>query len=260
MNFFTANTFTPILNTKEFHSVFGGKDGISIPLNEKGFIQALECVALPGTLFQGTSTEYEHVLEVKSEEYPYKGPFFVDHRFLSASEKKREVNLPSSSDILHTLKSLIGNPYFWGGNCPGIPEMLSFYPPKGDLKKQDFDNWSVKGFDCSGLIYYATNGYTPRNTSSWDHFGKGIDIYGKDIKTIISSLKPLDAIVWNGHILFVYDEETSIESKAGEGVVLKDLETRIQNLLDEKKEPMNSSPKNRSLYFLIKRWHPSEIK
>jgi hypothetical protein len=255
LEFFTANTFTPILNTKEFSSVFGGKEGLSVPLNEKGFIQALECIALPGTLFQGTYTEYEYVIEVKSKEYPYKGPFFVDRRFLSASKTQRIINLPSSLDILHTLKSLLGAPYLWGGNCPGIPEMLSFYPPKGNLKKQEFDTWLLKGFDCSGLIYYATNGYTPRNTSSWDCFGKGVQIYGKNLKAIVSCLKPLDAIVWNGHILFVYDEKTSIESTAGEGVVLKDLEKRIESLLNEKKQPMNSSPKDNSPYFLIKRWH-----
>ena len=258
MKFFTANTFTPILNTKEFSSVFGGENGFSIPLNKKGFIQAMESVALPGTQFQGKATNRKYILEVETKEYPYKGPFFVDSRFLSVSTIERTVKLPLPLKILQTLTNLLGNPYFWGGNCLGIEELLSFYPPHKKLEKQLIDQWTLKGFDCSGLIYYASDGYTPRNTSSWLCFGEPVEIEGESTQGIISALKPLDAIVWNGHILFVYDENRSIESIVGEGVVLKNLKNRIESLLEEGKKPRNTAPKECSSYFLVRRWYPKK--
>ena len=250
MKFFTANSFTPILNTKKFSSVFGGDDGASIPLNEKGFVEAMESIALPGTKFQGKETDEPFILEVTTKEYPYKGPFYVDSRLLTPSEKEREVILPNKEKILCTLKTLLGYPYFWGGNCLGTKNLLSLYsPPK---KPKNLDNWKLKGFDCSGLIYNATSGYTPRNTSSWLSFGKEIEIEGKNINEVISSLKPLDAIVWDGHILFVFDQNQTIESKAGQGVVLKDIKKRLTSILEEGRAPKNTPSKEG--YFLVRRW------
>ena len=52
--------------------------------------------------------------------------------------------------------------YTWHGNTKkGIPQMLEWYPPSEDISGVLKDKWMLKGMDCSGLLYEATDGYTP---------------------------------------------------------------------------------------------------
>ncbi len=50
--FAIATLHTPVLNTSDFESVFGGESGDSLKLNEEGHIMALEFIALPNTVFK----------------------------------------------------------------------------------------------------------------------------------------------------------------------------------------------------------------
>ncbi len=261
--YFTAKTFTPILNTQYFTSVFGGEDGKSLPLDTQGLIRGIETIAFPNTKFKVERACSNHILEITTKDYPYKGPLFVDSRFLSPADEttpERTPKLPSSCFILKTLFSTLKEPYCWGGNCFNVQEMLVLYPPKEALPPDLCFKWQLKGFDCSGLIYYATDGFTPRNTSSWLNFGTSIPIEGKNSQEIIKCLKPLDAIVWKGHIIFIYDEKQVIESKGGEGVILTKIEERLESLLlNEKKKAKNNYCNDLEEYFLIRRWHPEFI-
>ena len=54
--------------------------------------------------------------------------------------------------------------------------MLDFYPANSTIDKLTQAKWTMSGFDCSGLLFWATNGYTPRNTSKLITSGTGIDI------------------------------------------------------------------------------------
>ncbi len=258
--YFIAKTFTPILNTENFQSIFGGKDGASVSIDNQGFIRALESIAFPKTKFKMLKKHPSHVLEVTTKDYPYPGPFFVDSRFLlevADNHPERILELPSSYCVLQTLDSLLGHRYFWGGNCLGIAEILSLYPPKKQVVDTTTLNWQLKGFDCSGLMYYASSGFTPRNTSSWVNFGNPVSIERKKVEEIIGFLKPLDAIVWKGHIIFVQDKEYVIESRAGKGVIKTKTQERLQNLINiEGKTPKNNWEEGLEPQFLIRRWHP----
>jgi len=101
----------------------------------------------------------------------------------------------------------------WGGNDPyGISKMLQIYPPAAEIHALKRQQWQLEGVDCSGLIYSATSGYTPRNTSWLVDYGTSLDIAGKNLNQIIPMLEPLDIIVWRGHMLVVYSETETIES------------------------------------------------
>jgi len=102
--------------------------------------------------------------------------------------------------------------------------MLSFYKPTSSLSLATAkvqDKWILKGVDSSGLLYYATNGYTPRNSSSLVSYGNPVRIAGLKVEEIIQKVEPLDIIVWIGHtgvILNLYssrhkDIECVIESR-----------------------------------------------
>ena len=110
-----------------------------------------------------------------------------------------------------------------------------------------------KGVDCSGLIYQATNGSTPRNTSSLIEFGDGLEIKGKSVAEISSMLMPLDLITWNGHVIIVLDENTVIESTPGLGVHKSDLQARLRSVLSER-TPVNDWNSTKGKRFVIRRW------
>ncbi|GAI00651.1 unnamed protein product, partial [marine sediment metagenome] len=70
----------------------------------------------------------------------------------------------------------------------------------------------LKGVDCSGLLYQATNGYTPRNTSSLVSYGAPVRIAGLKVDQIIKKVEPLDIIVRRGHVVVILNKEQVIES------------------------------------------------
>jgi len=147
-----------------------------------------------------------------------------------------------------------GYPYMWGGNvADGISEMMEYYKPAKELTNRTEELWKLKGVDCSGLIYQATNGNTPRNTSSLVNYGNPVEINGLSAKEIAEKLQPLDLIVWSGHVVIVLDENTAIESTPAEGVNKTDLVARLKSILIERKavDDWNSTSGKR---FVIRRW------
>jgi len=217
-----AESPTPVLNTPDFSFVFGYKDGKTLHFDNSSLIREIEFVALPKTVFKiertvkkGTATIYK----VSTEEYPYltqKG-YFIDSRFVKTFDHKpasRLKKLPTKKAIIDKLLSSEGCRYIWGGNYKeGIPQMLAFYPPSSPLNNDLKDQWMLKGTDCSGLLYEATNGCTPRNTSSLIHYGDPVKIAGLNASQITHALEPLDIIVWKGHVIIVLDKERTIEGR-----------------------------------------------
>ncbi|MFI5333869.1 MAG: hypothetical protein ACHQT8_01730 [Chlamydiales bacterium] len=254
--FATAKFPTPVLNTPRFHEVFGGEDGLSLPLDEQGLLRAAETVAFPGTKFQLLEKCEEYVFRVKSNDYPGED-LFVDERFLLPAHEEtpdRMRKLPDEQEILKTLKDQVGLAYVWGGNWFGIPEMLQFYPPRKALDEKSLLTWTFQGLDCSGLLYLATAGCTPRNTSQLVGFGRSLAIQNKSPREIQSLVKPLDMIVWTGHVIIVLDGEKTIESRLGHGVVISPLVSRLQEVIDiHKKTPINRWTPG-SNHFVINRW------
>jgi len=233
---------TPIFNTPDipFYNLPLKKDN-------QGRLMEIETIAFPGTKFNCLDQISETILQVETNEYPLQRPLYVDRRFLQATptdSPERYKALPSIDSILQWLEDRRGLRYFWGGNWhTGIPEMLELYPHLQEASEEDYDDAICRGVDCSGLLHQATQGMTPRNTSDLLNFGHELNL-----QQIQDGLKPLDLLVWRGHVIIVRSPTTLIESRITQGVVVTDFETRYAEVVPLLKE------QNKTLHF--RRWHP----
>lgn len=271
-----AVSFAPVLNTPGFRTVFGGKDGKTLATDRCGQIRELEFIAFPGTPFRVEAVldgPESTVYRVVTDDYPYPAStgYFIDSRFVRVSANPpppRSPILPDRDAILSRLASAIGTPYVWGGNRrDGVTDMLAFFPPPPGQRLDAItrDRWTLCGLDCSGLLYEATNGYTPRNTSTLVEYGAPVPIAGLDDEGIEKRLRPLDLIVWKGHVMIVYDRERIIESRldcAGGkgGVAFRSLRETLRELL-RTRTPLDSwrdGRGNGTKGFVIRRWFPDE--
>lgn len=264
-----ARSFTPVLNTPGFKEVFGGGSGQDLKADRCGQVRELEYIAPPGTVFRileqrrsGTAPIYR----VETDEYvpPPDVPLYVDGRFLKLEDDMpppRRASLPPRELIVSELRSSAGTPYVWGGNVPeGVPELAKWY--FSGLNGDDGRRLTLAGLDCSGLLYHATGGWTPRNTTDLIAYGQGVAIAGKRSAEIAALLQPLDLIVWSGHVVIVLDRQTAVESrlecgKAGNGgVVMTQLSTRIAEIMRTRR-PADSWPggKKRRDLFVVRRWY-----
>ncbi len=264
-----VRTPAPVLNSPDFTAVFGGASGQDLKIDRCGQVRELEFIALPGSLFtilkklrSGTIDVYQ----VETAEYatPPGVHLYVDGRFLGLERimpEPRKPVLPPFEKIVAALRGAVGNSYVWGGNVPdGVPVLAAwFYKGIGD---DDKGRLTLAGLDCSGLLYNATGGWTPRNTSRLISFGQGVAIAGKQAEEIAALLQPLDLIVWNGHVIIVLDRHTVIESRlacgkpGNGGVVMTPLSRRIAEIMRTRR-PANAWPddsKRRDI-FVVRRWY-----
>ena len=259
--FAVAKTAAPILNTPAFDQVFARTD---LSFDNQGLLRAVETVVFPATKMTILENCSPHIVRVRiPQDYPYGDNLYADCRFLTAAQEntpERPLRMPATNFIIQQLEKMLGMRYIWGGNVPSVPELISFYPPDKSLHQLDplaRDTRLLQGVDCSGLIYFATLGATPRNTSNFVTFGKPVHIENLSCAEIIFKLKPLDAIVWPGHVVIVLNSHQAIESRAGFGVIITDLYQRLAEILQTRK-PANaweSSPPNTNI-FVVRRWHP----
>ncbi|HBU05322.1 MAG TPA: hypothetical protein DEA95_01695 [Nitrospiraceae bacterium] len=258
---------TPVLNTPDFQSVFGGRDGRTLKLTAKNLIEEVEFVALPHTVFVIEDTIMKgsrEILKVSTKDYPYHAVsgYYIDSRFVEKRFEKpqeRQRKLPDKNTIIKRLLSpeQLGAIYVWGGNySKGIPEMLEFYKPSGTLSGDVLKRWTLKGVDCSGLLYEATGGYTPRNTDSLLFFGMPVDVKGISPDEIAKKLKPLDIIVYKRHVLIVLNSREVIESAISQGVHVKNLLSAVR-AVSEIMQPANDYKGDcKGDKFVVRRWYP----
>ena len=254
----------PLLNTADFSSVFGGKDGRSLRKDECGQLRAVEFVALPGTVFtieKKIASKTGAVYRVTTDDYPYPSPegYFIDSRsvkIVAVRPPERVRSLPTKEKILATMESRVGSRYVWGGNiAAGVAQLSQWYPPTGAA---DMALWQIKGVDCSGLLYEATGGYTPRNTSALLKFGRPVMIAGKSVQEIAARLQPLDLVVWPGHVLIVLAGGRIIESRLvcsrpEDGVRIRPLQEALQEII-KKRQPVDNITRG-TKEFVVRRWY-----
>lgn len=247
-----AATPAPVFNTPEVAAALAGGRFV----DRCGQNRALEFMALPGTAFRvegelrrGTATVYR----VTTADYPYpaKDGLFVAARFVTvaaAQPPERPRALPGREEITRRLLSAVGLPYVWGSNV-----RAGIVPPG-----TDGGTAALAGLDCSGLLYEATDGVTPRNTSSLVTYGEPVAVAGRDAAAIAAMLQPLDLIVWSGHVIVVLDRERTIESRltcgnaARSGVVVTPLRARLAEVLRTRKPADAAGGKDS---FVVRRWH-----
>lgn len=264
---------TPVLNIPHFAEVFGGPDGKTLHLDSQGLIRELETVALPGTVFRVLDRFAEKgglVLHVTTAEYPYPTAdgYYIDSRFVTLTDRRppeRAVQLPARGTIIERIRVSVGLPYSWGGTVGnGIPEMLEYFPPAGPISDDTRDRWSLKGVDCSGLLYGVTDGYTPRNTSALLSFGKPVEVAGRTLEEIAAMLRPLDLLVWNGHMCIVLDQGELAQSRLSfwrghNGVVTAPLREGLGEIMAARipaDEPETTAPEKKT--FVVRRWYPGD--
>jgi hypothetical protein len=263
-----AVTAAPVLNTPDFKAVFGGASGQVIKVDRCGQVRELEFIALPGSVFtilKKNSTGASDIYLVETEEYvvPPNVRLYVDGRFLKlqhATPPPRNRSLPPREEIVSTLRKSVGNRYVWGGNVPGgVPELAAWF--NKDLMGGDGERIGLAGLDCSGLLYHATGGWTPRNTTQLLTYGQEVAIAGRSAAEIATLLQPLDLLVWDGHVIIVLDRQTAIESRlecsrpGGGGVVLTNLSQRLAEITHTRR-PANAwqGGKKRRDIFVVRRW------
>lgn len=267
---------SPVFNSPLFEEIFGGVDGNSLKTDNCGQIRELEFIALTGTVFSiqkevpgRTSTLYR----VTTSDYPYKTPggLFLDSRFVRTVDsppEPRQKKLPSQEQILSRLRSSQEIRYVWGGNVgKGVQELLDRYPPANpsQLTKDLKESWQLAGLDCSGLLYEATGGWTPRNTSSLVTFGEPVDVKGLSADAIAGKLRPLDLIVWPGHVLIALDHGEVIESRLhcdgqNSGVVVSPAHEKLREIMRTRKpsnQILNTGDAAKKT-FVLRRWVASE--
>lgn len=212
-----------------------------------GQARELEFIALPGTPFT-VVRRMQQVVEVTTPDYraPDSVRLFVNQSFLkfrTTPSPSRTVPHPEKSAVLAFLRSAVGLPYVWGGN----------------LRQGVAGNYA--GLDCSGLLYEATNGFTLRNTADLVSFGVAVPVAGLSADQIVSGLRPLDLLVWKGHVIIVLDRETAIESilRCGQpghgGVVTTPLKKRLLDLM-KTRTPADKWPngEGKAALFVVRRW------
>ena len=109
-----AIDYTPVLNTYDFFLVFGGSDGSSVKLDNRGLIGEMEFIAFPGTVFNILEiVEFDDrnlkYYKVTTDDYQYKGDFYVDSRMVKTYFEKpngRVIEKPNQSDVVKFMKSL----------------------------------------------------------------------------------------------------------------------------------------------------------
>lgn len=264
-----ARSPAPVLNTPAFFEVFGVRDGKTLKTDRCGQVRELEFIALPGTAFR-LLDEIEHngttVYRVDTDDYvaPAGTRLYVERRFIELRAEPpvgRARQLPAKEKILAALRDAIGIPYVWGGNVrQGLVEMTEPFR-RNDLTPDAGRHPLLAGLDCSGLLYQATDGWTPRNTTQLVSFGTGRPIAGNSAEELIRELKPLDLIVWKGHVIIVLDNGTAIESRlecgsrGNGGVVATPLLPRITEIMRQRR-PADRWPVDGKLrdIFVVRRW------
>ena len=264
---------TPVFNTADLRGVFGGASGTTLQLDRCGQLRALEFVALPGTPFtieETLSGEGGTVYRVTTADYPYPNGngYFVDSRFVRLAAEPtpaRPRRLPGRETVIARLLAAEGSRYVWGGNRrEGIAELMSFFPPApgSRLDGESSARWRLAGVDCSGLLYEATDGFTPRNTRALVDYGEGVPIAGQGAAAIIRLVEPLDLITWPGHVLIVLDRERVIESrlacgKGKGGVTVRPLAEAVAGIMKQRRpvDHLSREEAKRRREFVIRRWY-----
>jgi 6-pyruvoyl-tetrahydropterin synthase len=251
--YFIVKKPTPVLNISNFLSVFN-LDKKNLKKDPKGHTRELEFIALKNMIFEIIEkTDHAYIYKVKCSFYKSSN-LYIDSRFCIFSNKKMKPNLKYNlipHKIIKKLNSYINLPYIWGANYfKGCVDILKFYPTI--LKdKKDINRWIFKGLDCSGLLFDVTNGYIKRNTSDLLSYKNKIDIESLNPFEIQKKIKPLDLIVFKGHVIIIIDSITTIESREKKGVYKENLIKRLNEIM-KTKTPKNIFENENN--FVIRRW------
>lgn len=260
---------TPVFLTSDIWSYFD----TTLKKNKFWLVEPLEFVAPVGTVFDIISDRkdslWNTVYQVSPDVRRYKSKnLFIDARFVQRQSSKpasRIIILPSKLQIIKNMSALVWTPYiWWWSRWYAIPQMLTRYPV-GDISRADRAYRQLAWVDCGGLLHTATQGYTPKSTKQLISYGNPVSIAWRTRDQIIDMIKPLDIIVWPGHVIIIASQTYTIEStidanlkKPGNqwGVVVRKLSTVLDEILiSRKKIPVDNIWDSKNS-FVIRRRYP----
>ncbi len=207
---FRTKNFTPIFNTPNFKALLsdgGGVDGTNhLRILETFLFPKREIILIE---------EIGEVVSIQTKDYPWDAQLFTKATFLEKGVEKPFSAIPPIPLIINRLRNFPKIPYLLGGTIPKSTYMGLL------LEGNEFkDRHKVLfGIDCSGLLYYVTEGNLPRNTS--DLLKVGMEV---------QELIPLDLILFKGHVLIYLGEGEVIESREKDGVVISCWEERKKEI------------------------------
>jgi len=246
---------TPILNSENFSYTFRKRDLKTLKVDQRDHIREIEFIALRDMIFQMLKKcESPFIYKVKCDFYK-NSDLYIDSRFttfVNNNPSKKTNYCISKKNILQRLKERLGSKYIWGGNFSnGISKLIDYYPPKDKLNNDQKNHWILKGVDCSGLLFEVTNGFTPRNTCDLLHYKESLKIKNLSPLEIKNIVKPLDLIVFKGHVVIVLDKNFTIESRENYGVIKTSILDRLHEI-HHTKNPANGylTPQD----YVIRRW------
>jgi len=254
---------------------------VTLRYDKFGEIDELEFIAPKGTVFflqrqirQQIRSGETIYFQVSTDYYPTNTPLWIDGRFLDIREVYPDsppIEERTSQEILEYLRSLEGVPYTWNGNYSrGIPEILEYYQPSGDISARLTGDWILEGVDSTGALHEASGGITPLDDSKMTTFGDSIHIeLDTEQKTkeeiaqqLIDVLLPLDIIATGGRTWIVLDDNQVLESKHRAkfdgSVVISPLLHTIVGLLEKRvyvQDIMDELENKKAKKFVIRRWH-----
>lgn len=241
-------SFCPIFNEK---NVLEKLDQDELEKCSEGLFRPLEMVLLPGSRIEIVEDD-QGQLAIKYPEHDGDRVFYTHAMFLKQNlEVDLEVEELTLNHILEALYAFKGAPYVWGANWR-LSDKNEFFDSFNGFSKniQKHLAYLFSGLDCSGLLYAATKARVPRNTSQLVSYGRSINIDGFSNHQIKRVVKPLDLLVWKGHVLVFLEENYLIESRLGRGVVIVDADERLDEIRQKRRPCQTPS----SDTFVIRRW------
>lgn len=208
---------TPLFNTPHIKEVFTPP----INLDSRFLVNELETILYPNVTV--TYKKIGNSYQITTDDYPSKIPLYTHPHFLDTTGETKPVKRerPTAKQMLTTLLNMPKLPYIWGGTFPeGVADLFKLFPQESNLTAWEWSLFHLRGIDCSGILYYASNGTLPRNTGPlWNVCNQ-----------ISSPQKPLDLIFFPGHVIIYLGDGNVMESRQYNGTNIMPLANRIDEI------------------------------
>ena len=205
-----TKTYTPLFNDPEFLEKMRANGGVDATFHNR----LLETELFPK---RKVSVVHQHgkAVEVLCKDYPSEKKLYTLSSFLEEGKEVAKKSMPPKKEMLARLQRFPKIPYLLGGTTPFATDLPIFLV--GDLFADR--NRRLFGIDCTGLLYFVSEGNVPRN--SLDYL---------EAFFVVERLLPLDVVWFPGHVILYLGEGKCIESREVDGVTRSMWEERRKTL------------------------------
>ena len=229
----------------------------------------LDTVLLPGSVIEVLGYEENGMAKIKCEmtgKVKHEGFVYTSSiegfcEKFKEGDVKRERSPMSLNEIQSVFERCLDGkvPYCWGSN------QFEKIPLSGVTftSEKEGEQYECRGFDCSGLLYYISDGTLPHATGALENFGtrlftveveKKWKISKEDLEKVIRDLKDTDFIAIKGHVIVAYNKGL-IEFRSKDlGCCFTPEEKTIQRITELIEV---AQEKNSDVWFV--RWHPEYL-